>query len=465
MFAPRKFYMDREINLEDVFNNVNNHRGILVAYETLYRYYRGDHDILYRRFNDDKPNNKLVHNFPKLITDNATAYFVGKPITYSSTSDIEKLQEVLELNNYTTIDSELAKLSSIYGHSFEAMWINNEGEIRFKELSPRDMFVCYSPDIDEEMVCAVHYYISQDAQTQEQTTYATIYGKDTVIKAKQLSNGKIVMESLTKHYFGEVPVVEYISNADRMGDFEVVLSLVDAYNLANSDSLNDISYLNDAYLMLKNLISTDESDIADMKRNRVMLVDGDGDAQWLVKNINDLHIENIKKRLVEDIHKFSATPNISDEKFASNLSGVAISYKLNSLESKTANKERLFTIGLRKRIRMICTALKQQNKASYKAEEIYPVFVRNIPQNLLDVVQTVVDLQGIAPQEDLLALLPFIDDVEFAVKQVDKQRTEMQYQALGQLDVGAGNNASNPQQSNNKSNVQSSTGQTPKKSE
>ena len=172
-----------------------------------------------------------------------------------------------------------------------------------------------------------------------------------------------------------------------------------------------------------------------MKNNRVMLVDGDGDASWLVKNINDLHIENIKKRLVEDIHKFSMTPNISDEKFASNLSGVAISYKLNSLESKTAVKERYFTQAIQKRLEIICTALSRDGN-KYDPTTVYPTFTRNIPQNLLDLVSSVVQLQGIVPNEELLGLLPFIDDVEYALDKLREEKEENMEAGYGMFDLG-----------------------------
>ena len=220
-----------------------------------------------------------------------------------------------------------------------------------------------------------------------------------------------------------------------MGDFEPVISLIDAYNVACADSVNDINYLNDAYLLLKNLSASESSDINEMKNNRVMLVDGDGDASWLVKNINDLHIENIKKRLVEDIHKFSMTPNISDEKFASNLSGVAISYKLNSLESKTAVKERHFTQAIQKRLEIICTALSRDGK-EYDSTTVYPTFTRNIPQNLLDLVSSVVQLQGIVPNEELLGLLPFIDDVEYALDKLREEKEENMEAGYGMFDLG-----------------------------
>ena len=243
----------------------------------------------------------------------------------------------------------------------------------------------------------------------------------------------------TRHYFGEVPVVEYIANTERMGDFETIISLVDAYNLAVSDSVNDINYFNDAYLLLKNLIGTEPEEIEEMKNNRAMLTDEEGDAKWLVKQVNDKHIENIKERLVADIHKFSMTPNLQDEKFASNLSGVAISYKLIGLENKTAVRERKFATGIRYRNKLIVNLLNVKG-ANFNPLDIKPVFTRNIPQNLNELVNTVVSLQDIVPNIELLSQLPFLEDPEKAQQDLEEQRKkdqEVDYQMVDyDVDMG-----------------------------
>lgn len=444
IFQDRKFYIENPYSLEEVLGIVISHTSIAQSYRILADYYKGKHIILARSFDDDnKPNNKLIHNFPKLITDNATAYFMGKPVSYTGNDKVflDRLQEVLDYNNAPSIDNEIAKLSSKFGHAFETYWVDEESNIRFKAISPEHMIMCYSLDIDEKPMCAVYYKSFIDAVTHETIYKVTVYTDKEVYTFRGNMEGNTKLESSTPHYFGEVPVTEYVSNDERMGDYEVVLSLIDAYNITCSDSVNDINYLNDAYLMLKNLVSTDTSDINDMKNNRVMLVDGDGDAQWLVKNINDLHIENIKKRLVEDIHKFSMTPNISDEKFASNLSGVAISYKLNSLESKTAVKEQYFSIALRRRVRLIANILSLEGK-QYDASLVYPTFTRNIPQNLMELVQTVVQLQNVVPNEELLSLLPFVDDVEDALDKLDKERERNMELGYGEFNLGGDDSVS-----------------------
>lgn len=441
MFSPKVYYCSKDYTIQSLYELAKQHK-LSQAYKTLGEYYRGKHVILGRTFENDetKPNNKLVHNFPKLIVDNSVSYFMGKPVKYSTESSeyLNKLTEVLDYNNETDVNSELAKLGAIYGHAFEVLWIDKEGQIRFKQVSPACMFICYSLDIAEEPVVAVSYREVKSEVDNETHTLLSVY-TETAIEEYNVFEDKnhetsIQKLSSTPHYFGGIPVIEYPVNNERIGDFETVLSLIDAYNIACSDSVNDINYMNDAYLMLKGLSMSDESDVEDMKQNRILLVDGEfGDASWLVKNINDTHIQNIKNRLVEDIHKFSMTPNLADEKFASNLSGVAISYKLIGLENKTAGKERKFATALRQRVRLITNVLNIKGGA-YNPTDIEPIFTRNIPQNLTDIVNAVVSLQGIVPKKMLISLLSFVNNPEEAIKELEQEQDKEMEKSYSYLD-------------------------------
>ena len=84
LFQERKFYIDNPMSMDEIFSVVRSHMAIKQAYNTLHDYYRGKHIILDRTFDDtNKPNNKLIHNFPKLIVDNSVSYFMGKPVSYT----------------------------------------------------------------------------------------------------------------------------------------------------------------------------------------------------------------------------------------------------------------------------------------------------------------------------------------------------------------------------------------------
>ena len=219
-----------------------------------------------------------------------------------------------------------------------------------------------------------------------------------------------------------VPIVVYNNNEEEIGDFESVISLIDAYDKMESDSLNDFEYFVDAYLCLSGLVA-DTDDISTMKENRVLLLDSDSDAKWLIKDTNDTNIENVKSRLDADIHKFSKVPDISDEAFSGNSSGVAIKYKTLPMENVVAIKERKFKKGLQRRIELIF-AIMSKTSGAYDWRSIDITFTRNLPTNETEIANVVNSLKDIVSEETLLAQIPFVEDVQDELEKVKKEREE-----------------------------------------
>ena len=224
------------------------------------------------------------------------------------------------------------------------------------------------------------------------------------------------------HYLGMVPIAIYKNNEEQTGDFEDVISLIDAYDKLESDSLNDFEYFVDAYLALYGFTAEPE-DVKAMKENRVLLMDEGTSAEWLVKNTSDNNIENIKNRIDADIHKFSKCPNMADKEFASNASGVAIKYKLLGTENKIAIKERKFKRGLQQRLELLAN-INGVIASGFDWRAIDIIFTRNIPSNDIDIANMVNTLSDVVSKETLLAQIPFIDDVQAELDRLDKEKED-----------------------------------------
>ena len=66
-------------------------------------------------------------------------------------------------------------------------------------------------------------------------------GKKPYLKYKLIGEDYLYISDNT-HNFGKVPIIRYLNNDDSTGSFEKVLTLIDAYDLTVSDTLNNISY-------------------------------------------------------------------------------------------------------------------------------------------------------------------------------------------------------------------------------
>lgn len=417
-----------ELNLEEVYEFIYTH---IMSYQPHYArlkdYYDGKHDILQRIQADiTKPNNKLVNNFCDYIVNQAAAYFMGTPVSYTSENAdlLDKIQDILNYNDEQDINSQHAENIGIYGSSFELHYIDKEDELvdtRFAVVSPQEMFIVYNYDLVPSPLYAVRYY-EVPGQENKHNYKVEIYTEFSVLYYS-LSGQEWLLEDEIQHFYSDVPVIEVMNNNDRMGDFEKVLTLIDAYNNLESDSLNDFDYFSDAYLFLRGA-SIDSETAQDMKTNRLInVVEPDADASFLTKNIQDAALENYKNRIVNDIHKFSAVPNLTDEAFAGNLSGVAIKYKLMGLENVAGKKERRFKKALQRRLELLTSLLFVRGitpKSQYFDIDIS--FKRTIPSNELEQVEMVRDLTGSVSQETLLSLLSFIDDPAAEIKKIEDEK-------------------------------------------
>ena len=163
----------------------------------------------------------------------------------------------------------------------------------------------------------------------------------------------------------------------------------------------------------------------DFKNNRVLnFLDSDCKAEYLIKNINDVALENYKVRLNKDIHKFSNVIDVTDENFASNISGIAMKYKLSGMENITGIKESKFRKGLYRRLELITKILNIKTNNTHLYTEIIPVFSRNIPSNETELVSMAKQLYGMISEDTLLSIIPFVSDVENEKTLLEKENEE-----------------------------------------
>lgn len=144
-----------------------------------------------------------------------------------------------------------------------------------------------------------------------------------------------------------MPIIEYENNKFRQGDFEDVLALIDMYDGAQSDLANYSQDLNDAMLKIIGNLDLDVEDAKEMKKNNIIFLktepNADGrestaNADYIYKQYDVQGSESYKTRIANDIHLFTATPNLSDENFAGNMSGEVMKYKLFLMEQREQPK-------------------------------------------------------------------------------------------------------------------------------
>lgn len=397
-------------------------------------YYMNKTAILRRPCVDpSKPNNKVVHPYAQYITDTLTGYFVGEPVTYSANEDINNLKMIYEYNDEQDENMTLAKDCSIYGKAFEYVYIDKDGNVRFAAMDPRQIIPVYKNTLDSDLISVIRFYPYRDVVFGVDKIIIEVYDEREMRKYETSDAvADFTFVGAWPHAFNSVPFVEYKNNDDCYGDFEGVISLIDAYDALVSDDLNDFEYFVDAYLALYGY-TAEEEDIAKMKAQRVLLMDNDSKAEWLVKQGDSTGVETTKQRLERDIHKFSKTPDSNDTNFGANVSGVAMRYKLLGTENLGSIKERKFKKGLQRRLELIAYILNVLSRPSFDWLGVDINFTRNLPVNEDDVSAMIKNLNGIVSKKTLVGQLPFVEDPEQEMKQLDAELKSSIFYANPQL--------------------------------
>ena len=433
---PREKFDERAPDKRIIRQLISKHISLVGNLKKNMAYYQGKHKIL----EDAKRENRLVCNHAKDISDTASSYFIGNPVTYKSDADIKDLTDSLETAGADETDGDNGLDLSIYGLAYEYVYVKeNENNLLTKNLSPENTFMVKDDSIEENELFAVYYYVRKDDSGTEPEHYiATVltpnYKYELDIQNNEVP--QLTTELPVPHYLGEIPIIEYLNNKLAIGDFELQIPLIDAYNALMSDRITDKEQFIDAILAIYGTLLSDEDEPGTeeedqnikkakerLKKYKVLEMPDTAKAEYLTRTFDESGVEILKKAIEQDIHKFSHIPCMSDESFGGNVSGVAMEFKLLGMENITKIKTRYYRKGLRKRIRIFCNYLALHGK-SVDPAGITMTFTRALPKNLLEISQIVANLWGKVSRKTLLSQVPFVDDVDEELKALDEETEE-----------------------------------------
>jgi len=355
-------------------------------------------------FVNDRFNNRVNTNFIKRFVKEEVSYSVGNDITYISRSSDDEIVNVLKYNLAhwkEDHDSTLAKNMLIYSTAYELYYINKNGEFCSRVISPRHSFAL--TDNNGDIIFFLHVF----REKFDPKMYIDIYTENEIIHCdetfKEISNRK-------SHTFGEVPVgIAELSEEGWLDSvYHDIKTLQDAYETNLSDISQEITEFRNAYLAFKNA-QIDENDLPEMKKNGIIQFKGDGDAKWLVKDINDTFIQNTLTTLQEVMYKISAHID-TNEKATSNTSSLALRAKLISLEEKCKLNQKALSNCIKTRNRMLFYYLNNLKNTKYDYRDIKIKYTPNIPSDDFIVAQMIAQLGSKLSTKTGVAQLSFVDN-------------------------------------------------------
>lgn len=416
------FSREGEITPEVIEGFIERHNATVPKLQESYKMYTGEHEI-FNKVKDDtyKPNNKLMANFSKYIVDTTEGYFIGVPVKVTHKEDIvnETITMFRNSNDMAEVESEVSKLAAIYGQSFLYIYQDELSQTRVVENGPEDMFIVHDDTIAELPLFAVRYFLDADEKMQGE-----LITEEGYFIISEGDDGLIITENGT-HFYGGLPVIEWVQNAERQSVFEHVKSLINGLNNAISEKANDVEYFADSYMKILGA-KLEERKIQELRDSRIINLEGDGAdkivVEFMTKPSADELQENLIDRLIDLIYQLSMTANMNDDTFGGGLSGVAMEFKLQGMKNMAIMKERKAQ-GAMGRMYKALFNLPTNINTSKKDEwmNLNYQFSRNIPRNLQDEADTMQKMEGIVSKETQLGVSSMITDVK---EEIDRMNTE-----------------------------------------
>lgn len=422
---PLQCSADKPITLTLAEEYIRQHEERFPRYIYLENLYKGFHDVYKQPEKPDwKPDNRLAVNFPRYITDTFLGFGYGVPIKKSHPDETiaQAINDFERENEITDHEYELARKCCIYGHAFEYLYQDEEAKTKMTICTPMELFVVYDDTVKNRALFAVRYGYHSTETDQPGQRYGEILTREEIIPFEGSTAGEPM-----ENPYGRLPCVEWMLNEDRMGLYEGVSGLVEAYNHTLGEKANDVDAFAEAYLAVLGA-ELDEDGIYKIRDNRVINLYGTDDAkdilvQFLQKPTADGTQENLLNRLETLIYQTSMVANISDESFGSAASGVALAYKLQAMSNLALTFDRKIEKSLRKRYKLFCSlSTNVPNRDAWRDVDIRTT--RNLPKNVAEEAQTAAQLEGVVSKETQLSVLSIVPDVKKELERMEQEGAE-----------------------------------------
>ena len=420
------FYLNRDTELSvELLNKMINRFNLnvqpkLIKYKN---YYDGIQAILNKSYSDPtKPCSKTVINYCKNIVDSYCGYLATPGyISYYSKDNIDEIMNIFRYNDYQAEDSDFLLNALIYGTAAELMYLDTEGQTRFRLINPTQCFGIYDDSLTGDLMYFVRIYKANEWDNSD-LYYVDVYS-DYNVRHYIMSgmSGYLTFKSEEPHYFSQCPA-NIFTLPDEKSIFDCIMSQQDSVNELLSSEIDDYSAFCDAYLCITGA-DADANDIEIMKENRVIILPDNAMASWLTKNANDAQVENMLKRIHDSIYRIAQCPDFSSETFVGGVSsGVAIRYRLTGMENRAGIIEGRMKKALQRRIEIIC-GIASLKLGEEVFRDIQIDFKRNIPEDTAATVDMITKLKGTVSDKTLITQLDFVNDADMEMEALKEQKT------------------------------------------
>lgn len=355
----------------------------------LWDYYRGKQPIL-NRVKTVRPEicNRIVENRANEIVSFKVGYLCGEPIQYiardsdeQTSEQITLLNELMFAEDKSAKDQEIVEWQMICGTSYRLVLPDPVGEedsspFELFTLDPRNSFIVYSSDIGNKPLMGVKYYTDDD----EVTRYSVYTDKECFYIENEL------VRETKPHALGMIPIIEYPANNARLGSFEIVLPLLDAINNVESNRLDGMEQMIQAFIKFINCdISTEGfNELKELGAIKVKSVDGtNADVDIVSNDLNQDQSQTLKEDLYNAILTICGMPNRNGGTSTSDTgSAVLLRDGWSLAEARAKDSEHMFKRSEKQMLKVVLRICRDFSNLTLKLSDISLKFTRRNYENI-----------------------------------------------------------------------------------
>lgn len=366
----------------------------------LWSYYKGRQPIL-NRVKEVRPEitNKIVENRANEIVSFKSGYLMGEPLQYVSRGNADNIADAInQLNEFVFAeekpakDKELADWFHICGTSFrmvlpdEMAGEDDESPFEIYTLDPRNTFVVYNNGLGNKPILGVKYVVDENG-----VVHYSCYSDHEYF---EIVESKVV--SYDTHILGEIPIIEYPLNMARIGAFELVIPLLDAINLTDSNRLDGVEQFIQALMLFHNVdISSEDFDEL-RERGAIKFKDIDpqlkAEINYLVSNLNQGETQTLVDHMYQTVLTICGMPNRNGGSSTSDTgSAVIMRDGWSAAEARAKDSELMFKKSERIFLKVVLNICRTLADMDLKVCNVEIRFTRRNYENILQKAQ-VLDL-------------------------------------------------------------------------
>lgn len=324
---------------------------------------------------------------------------MGEPLQYVSRGNAENIADAInQLNEFVFAeekpakDKELADWFHICGTSFrmvlpdEMAGEDDESPFEIYTLDPRNTFVVYNNGLGNKPILGVKYVVDENG-----VVHYSCYSDHEYF---EIVESKVV--SYDTHILGEIPIIEYPLNMARIGAFELVIPLLDAINLTDSNRLDGVEQFIQALMLFHNVdISSEDFDEL-RERGAIKFKDIDpqlkAEINYLVSNLNQGETQTLVDHMYQTVLTICGMPNRNGGSSTSDTgSAVIMRDGWSAAEARAKDSELMFKKSERIFLKVVLNICRTLADMDLKVCNVEIRFTRRNYENILQKAQ-VLDL-------------------------------------------------------------------------